>query len=195
MGLTDSGDFQVNQGDSVRFQVAATDEVGVTGVQLFVDGTPVALDGNNIVELSADQTLDLQGWAIDAAGNVGTTDVILNAIDTSDITPPQVFLDPAAFENSITTFTNVLGYAHDPDGTLDYYSLSVAPTGVEDAEFTEILRIEDTDVESISELGQFDPTTLQNDSYRLRLTAVDQGAHRALSQKSLNEQESPLFIS
>ena len=74
VALTDSGDFQVNQGDSVRFQVAATDDVGVTGVQLFVDDTPVALDGNNTVELSADQTLDLQGWAIDAAGNVGTSE-------------------------------------------------------------------------------------------------------------------------
>ncbi|WP_017659673.1 RHS repeat-associated core domain-containing protein [Baaleninema simplex] len=133
----------------------------------------VLLDANGFARLSAEElgTLDLKAIATDKAGNRGEATLSVEVFDPSDTNPPVVSLDPTVWETPITHFTDVLGTAHDPDGTLDYYSLEVAPAA--GGEFVEFLRVEDTDIEANSTLGEFDPTTLLNDSYRLRLTAAD----------------------
>jgi hypothetical protein len=53
LSLSADETYQANLGDEMRWQVAASDNVGITGLQLFINGDPLALDVNGTAVLTA----------------------------------------------------------------------------------------------------------------------------------------------
>ena len=166
-------------GDEAIFWVEATDNVGVESVSLSVNGISVPLDANGVgrFQTTGLGEFDVEAQATDAAGNVGIAPLeTLTVFGTVDGSAPVVDLFDTAFENNVVTnFTPLLGTIRDTN--LLSYSLEVAPLG--GGEFVEIAGETATNgvlanIEA-GEVGVFDPTLLQNDSYRVRLTATDAG--------------------
>ncbi|MEP1075191.1 putative Ig domain-containing protein [Leptolyngbya sp. PL-A3] len=170
---------QVNVGDSVVLRALATDNVGVEFLTLTVGGQAVALDpsGRATVQLTALGDITAVATAIDAAGNTSTSVQTIRVIDPTDSDFPVVDLtsleNGQPFTTVITNLTDVIGTV--TDDNLQFYTLSIAPAA--GGEFREIYR--GTSVVNGGFLGTFDPTTLQNDSYILRLSATDTGGRTA----------------
>ena len=172
--------FEADLGTEVSFQVLATDDVGVENLQLFVDDAPVQLDASGIatVTLASVGTLSARAVATDAAGNQGDAAVLVLALDPSDNEGPQVSLDISRIEDGVITApTDIFGTVSDDN--LEFYTLEVAPLDGS-APFVEIAR--GTDEVAANVLGEFDPTTLLNDSYVLRLTARDAGGNVSIAE-------------
>ncbi|NER35197.1 MAG: DUF4114 domain-containing protein [Oscillatoria sp. SIO1A7] len=163
------GKFEVPLGSQVTFFTNATDDVGVEGLQLFVDGSPVTLDRNGVGVASASTlgTLNARAVAVDAAGNQGEDTLEIRVYDPSDTSAPFVELSDAISEDLVTEPKEIVGTVSDPN--LDYYVLEVAPAA--GGEFVELFR--GTSSITNGSLGTFDPSVLQNDTYILRLSAFD----------------------
>lgn len=81
----------------------ASDNVGVVGVQFFLDGTPLGPEDLtapysvtwNTTTVS-DGTYTLTARARDAAGNIGTSPPVLVDVFNSDTTPPTVVITSPA---------------------------------------------------------------------------------------------------
>jgi len=99
--------------------------------------------------------------------------------DPSDTVGPQVSLDISQIEDGVITApTDILGTV--TDDNLEFYTLSVAPVDGS-APFVEIAR--GTDEVAANVLAEFDPTTLLNDSYVLRLMARDAGGNVVITEE------------
>lgn len=153
----------------VTITVQAVDNVRVEQITLTVDGAPVVLDPADraVITASAVGVMTIEATAIDAAGNVGTTETQLFVSDPSDVQAPTVVIESPQNEALITGPTDVIGTVNDDN--LAFYMLEVAP--FVGGEFVEIAR--GTETLSSGVLGTFDPSVLANDVYRLRLTAQD----------------------
>lgn len=160
-------------GDQVSFQVRATDNRGVTGLQLMLDGSPLTLNRNGIatVTLNLAGTVNLVATAYDAAGNQGQATLNLPVIDSTDNTAPIINLAAINGDQPLTTFTDIIGSVSDDN--LLYYSLAIAPLG--STNFQEFYRA--TNTVSADTLGTLDPSLLLNDTYTVRLTAEDAGGN------------------
>ncbi|MHB8956341.1 MAG: putative Ig domain-containing protein [Pirellulaceae bacterium] len=162
-------------GQTIDVVVLATDDVGVESILLTVAGTPVPLDINGRAVLAAEQvgSFEIVASAVDAAGNEGEATATLTVIDPSVVGDPLVALVRPTTDGVITGPIAVIGTADDPD--LLYYTLSVAPFG------TTMFREIGHGTSSVigSALGTFDPSLLSNDSYVLRLYAMDAGGNDA----------------
>ena len=177
------GQFQADINSTVLFQAWATDNVGVTGLQLLVNNTPVAVDVNGIANVTFAQLgrIELKAIATDAAGNVGEATATVDVYDFSDVDAPTVSLDLSSIEDNIVTAPfDIIGTINDDN--LDYYVLEVRPAdGV--GEFREIFRSSSPVTDGV--IATFDPTTLANDAYTLRVTAVDTGGNFARSEETV----------
>ncbi|NEP10260.1 MAG: DUF4114 domain-containing protein [Symploca sp. SIO2C1] len=164
---------QVDVGNSVTLRASATDNVGVEFLTLTVNGTPVALDaqGRATVQLDAVGTIEAVVTATDAAGNSSSTTQSIVVIDPTDTEAPVVELisleGGTPFTTPITAPTDIIGTVSD-DNLLSY-TLSVAPLAGGD--FVEIAS--GTNPVTDGFVADFDPSVLQNDTYRLRLSATD----------------------
>jgi RHS repeat-associated protein len=160
-------------GSPETFLVNATDNVGVASLALTINGNPVPLDSSGRVTLIAQPAGDytVVASASDAAGNTGLASTTLSVIDTSDVSAPTVDVTSPTDGAVITAPVDVIGTAS--DANLLYYTLSVGL--VSGGPFTEIFRGTTSVTNGV--LGQFDPSGLANDSYILRLTAVDAGGN------------------
>jgi RHS repeat-associated protein len=168
-------------GTPVTFVVTATDNVGVTGRGLTINGTPVALNAAGQVTLVAQPAGDyaIVASASDAAGNTGLASTTLSVIDPSDAVPPEVDITAPADGAVISAPVDVVGTA--TDANLISYVLEIAPS--DGGPFTEFAR--GTTPVSNGVLGKFDPTGLANDSYVLRLTATDTGGNVSQVQQTI----------
>ncbi len=161
---------EITLGDPCTMRVTAVDNVGVVSRSLTINGNPVALDanGNVLHYIEAGGLYVMVATASDAAGNVGTAEGLLIVYDTTpDPDAPMVEISSPENGDVVTCIIDVLGTVS--DNNLLYYTLEVART--DDGIFTEIAR--NTATLSDGVLGSFDPTVFANDSYYLRLTAVD----------------------
>jgi RHS repeat-associated protein len=118
--------------------------------------------------------------ATDAAGNTGQAKATLLVFDPTVTGAPTVALTGPADGAVLTAPTDVTGTAS--DAHLLYYTLSVAPFG--STSFTEIGR--GTGSVTGGVLGKFDPSLLANDSYILRLDAVNTGGIEASTQVTVS---------
>ncbi|MHB8954831.1 MAG: putative Ig domain-containing protein [Pirellulaceae bacterium] len=166
----------------VTLAVSATDNVQVTAVGLTINGTPVALDSQGRVTLLASPVgqYSIVASAWDVAGNTGLASTVLTVRDTSDVEAPVVDLISPANGAVISSAVDVIGTVQ--DANLLYYTLSVARDG--GGLFTEIFR--GTNAVTNGVLGQFDPSGLANDSYVLRLEAVDSGGNVSYIDQTVN---------
>ncbi len=166
----------VNINEVVNIHVQAADGVGVSKRTLLVDGQPVVLDINGGVALKLTHAGDiaLVATATDAFGNVATASGDVLVVDPTDIAAPIVHITSPTGGSRITSLANVIGTV--ADSNLLFYTLSFAPADGS-AAFKEIFR--GTTNVTNAKLGTFDPTLLANDTYILRLDAVNAGGHEA----------------
>jgi YD repeat-containing protein len=171
-------------GDDLFFQALATDNVGIKNLQLFINNTPVAIDGNGLVQLKAQQPGAIIAKAIvtDLAGNQTETSTTIQVRNPADTDAPQIDLDLSGITNGvITAATQIRGTVTDTN--LDYYVLEVAPLDGS-VPFKEVFR--GTGVVTNGVLGNFDPSLLQNDSYILRLSAFDTNGQGTTTEQTLS---------
>jgi hypothetical protein len=161
-------------GDLVAVQVQAVDNVGVTKLTLTVNGQPVALSPTGSYTLTAANlgTVNLVASATDASGNIGSDSDSVLVYDATDPDAPEVSLLTPTDGSDVTAPTEVIGRVVDTN-LLDW-TLTVEPY-----DFSAPPRIigHGTDPVYDTVVGTFDPTLLENGSYRVRLTARDLGNH------------------
>ncbi|NJO28117.1 MAG: RHS famlily protein, partial [Richelia sp. SL_2_1] len=173
----------INKGENVTFQARATDNIGVAGLQLLINDNPVVIDANGLFTVENAVAGTLRGIAIatDAAGNTGQATFNVDVVDTSDVNAPTVSFSLDVPEDGIVTApTDIIGTISD-DGDIDYYTIEVAP--VAGGQFKEILRVDNPDAVTDGVLGKFDPSLLQNDSYRVRLSVYDTGGNGTFAEE------------
>ena len=177
------GQYQADLNSSVPFQVRATDNVGVTGLQLLVNNNPVKVDANGIADVTFDKlgTVELKALAYDAAGNIGSAITTVEIFDSSDVDAPTVSIDLGEIEDNIVTAPIEITGTVDDDN-LAYYVLEIAPADGE-GEFVELYRNETSVSNGV--LATFDPSTLANNAYTLRIRAVDNGGNFATSEETV----------
>jgi RHS repeat-associated protein len=170
-------------GETISFQVNATDNVGIKSKQLLVNNQAVALDSNGvgIYQVTSLGVVTATAIATDVNGNSSNANTTVNVIDPTDVEAPTVKLDLSSITNGIITGrTDIKGTV--TDNNLDYYALEVARLGTDD--FKEVFR--GTGVVTSSVLGKFDPSLLENDSYRVRLSAFDKGGQISSIEDEIN---------
>ncbi len=150
-----NGEYQAELNSTIPFQVTATDNVGVTGLQLFANNLEDDITTGNQIEIVNNQAIQLDRYGIgnitfdelgtyqltaygyDEAGNVGEYIITVEVFDGSDVTAPVVSLDLTGIENNtITAPTDIIGTIDDDN--LNYYSLEIATADSD--EFVEIFR-------------------------------------------------------
>lgn len=193
----------VEIGNPVVAFANVTDDVGVELIEYYIDGVAVAREPNGILDylFTTAGNYEIKVVATDASGNVGqasaqqtvTGGTVTDLDGEGD--PPQLTFESLLTQSGeviqiagglarrtieITNLTQVFATITDEDNNLTSYTLSYAPRG---EAFIDILRVESPLGETLSPLdnaniGTFDPTTLANGSYTLRLTAQDAGGNR-----------------
>ena len=154
-------------------RVIASDDVGLTDVELQVDGQTVELaaDGTARVYFSAPGKGRLEAVATDAAGNRGTAVGRVNMRsgedDGSGNPAPVVAITSVQSGDEVRGIVDLSGTASSPD--FAEYTLSYRR--MDQADSTTILR-RTTPVTDAS-LGRWDTTLLENDQYVLRLEVAD----------------------
>jgi YD repeat-containing protein len=157
-------------GETISFQVQATDNVGIKSKQLLINNQAIALDSNGVGTYKVTTAGIVTATAIvtDINGNTSTANTTTNIIDPTDIEAPTVKLDLSGITSGIITGrTDIKGTVTDTN--LDYYTLEIARFGTDN--WQEVFRGTNSITDGV--LGKFDPSLLENDSYRVRLTAYD----------------------
>ncbi|MGL6073447.1 MAG: FG-GAP-like repeat-containing protein [Fimbriiglobus sp.] len=157
-----------------RVRITVTDDVGVTGIRVLLDGVPVGLDANNsfTVPYTAPGNGRIEVFAVDAAGNEGRA---LNRISMRtglENDPNNAPGEPTAVLDvvegaTVGGFVRIRGTATSPD--FERYTLSYRRQ--DQASFTTIAT--GTTAVNNGELGVWDTTLLENDGYTLRLVVTD----------------------
>ncbi|HUP82468.1 MAG TPA: putative Ig domain-containing protein [Pirellula sp.] len=156
--------------ETLELLITATDNTHVKAIDVTVDGKAIALDsrGRASLLMSKVGSLQIVATATDDTGNVGrqTKDVLV--IDTTVTDAPEVYVTVPAENSTITAPTDVIGTVKDP--TLISWKLEVIASDGTTKQFAS-----GTNQVTNAKLGTFDPTLLQNDSYIIRLTALNRG--------------------
>jgi YD repeat-containing protein len=175
-------------GETVLAQVRAVDNVGVTGLELTVNGQIVPLSSGAIAAFTASGSaegdwMELLATARDAAGNVGTSTARVRVIPTEGWGIPEesdlAITSPAA-DATVTTFTDVIGTAS--VRSFREYRLLYRPADGDT--FTQFAS--GTAAVRDGKLGTFDPTALSNDTYVLRLEVEDQSGGVTSIEQNVN---------
>ncbi len=175
------------QGDTVRFRIMATDNVGVVSMNLTLGGQPLVLDSGGFATsvMAAPGVYPLVGTATDAAGNVGTWGPFdIRVFDPGDQSSPVVTIlspDPAQPNTTITYLTEIRGSV--TDDNLEFWSLDFARA--DKVNLDQLVSAEGDDFAGWTNiasgrtnvgpavLGTFDPTVLLNGPYVIRLMGQD----------------------
>ena len=158
----------IDVGTSLTVLATAVDNVGVDTLALAIGGNPVVLDGTGRATTTMNTVglFDVTVTATDAAGNVGVGTIEVAVLDPYDVEAPALTITSPGPGDEVTAPIDVIGSVQDDN--LDYYTLSVAPfdggPSVEIATGT-------APVDGV--LGRFDPSSLANGTYTLRLYAID----------------------
>ncbi len=176
---------QVDVGETVTITVNAVDNTSIDNLVFFVDGVATSLNGNGQTQLTIEQigAVELVASATDIAGNTTTVNETILGIDSSDTNAPQVSINNLENGDVITAPTDIIGSVI--DNNLTAYRLEIAPIG--SSNFTEIARGSNSVTDDV--LGEFDPSTLLNDSYILRLVAEDAGGNQSVEQINVSVAE------
>ena len=162
----------------VTLTVVANDDQGIGSLDVSVSGTPVPLDASGVGVYSSPTAGDFVAEVI--ATDVGGNQATASADFTVAAEPPFVQITSPPPGNRVTSPTQIRGTV--TDGNLDFYTLSYALFGTTD--FTEFAR--GTAPVVTGQLGTFDPTLLQNDTYTIRLEAVDTSGNRTAVQQEID---------
>jgi fibro-slime domain-containing protein/RHS repeat-associated protein len=197
-----TNDANVDIGSSVVVRVLATDNVGIDGLTLDVDGVSVPLNaaGEATVPTTVLGTIVLRGRATDRSGNLGeklgsiqvvnsgseqqppTNDPTLPANPgpaPGDIKPPLVSITSPEIGASVTNIVPIIGTIDDPENHLWYWRTYYARLDLIDVNSIDL---SDPDLVQIAqgtnevlnaEIAKFDPTKVDNDAYVILVAAFD----------------------
>ena len=162
-------------GQQVTITVTATDNVGVTDVQLTINDAPVTLV-NGQAEFQPGQPgfFIARAMATDAAGLTGTDEVTIAVASPGDTEPPVAFLDETDCPD-VTDRYSITGQAADSCGV--QYKLATRLQGTDDWDVI----AEQTGNDFSGELGVFDPSTRPNGVYEILLSVKDPAGNVAVA--------------
>jgi RHS repeat-associated protein len=174
-----TGNNPLNMGDTETFMVLSSDNVGVVDRTLTVtnnttgNSTHVGLDGSGqgSLTISTPGLYTATATATDDAGNTGTATQTLHVVDPTNVNPPTVTITSPTDQASVTAPTDIVGTVTD-DRPGVTYTVTVIPVGGGTA-----TQIGSGGAVSNGVLAHFDPTLLENGSYDIEVTAVDDGGN------------------
>jgi RHS repeat-associated protein len=178
----------INIGETINFQILATDNVEVKSLSLTANGTVLNLNPNspngqvNTATFIGQQAgvYQIIGTATDAAGNVDTEAIEVRVIDPSDTEAPLIEIDKTnlqATQGIISEPTNIIATV--TDNNLEFYRVEIAPVdainldnlGENDPDY--LLLTEGNSNITNQQVATLDPRLLANGSYFVRITAFD----------------------
>ena len=160
--------FPVLPGQQVLLHVAASGFIDIASLNLVVDGQTLALDSQGRVRFNAGGPgkITIIATATDKDGNVGTITKELKVRNPADTQAPVVSLDISQLGQKISVPTDLLGQVSDLN--LDSWTLEIAHFN------TETFSVLASGGAPVSgSLIRFNPDTIENGFYRLRLRAID----------------------
>ncbi len=156
-------------GGTLTLTALASDEVGVSSLEVTIDGAPAQLDENGQLDFSSSSpgVHTVVVTAVDASGNVSTKTLLVGVQDAGDTTPPVVAISTPAKDAEATYLQAIVGTASDPN--LMGYTLEQRRIG--ESSWTQVAQ----GYQSVQDgaLGTLDATLLRDGYYELRLTAHD----------------------
>jgi YD repeat-containing protein len=160
--------FPAKPGQSVLVHVAASSLAPITGLMLTIGGQPVALDsqGRATYTPTSPGRIAIAATATDGDGFVGQAAAVLKVLDPNDQVAPGLAFSPQLANARLTTASAVVGTVSSTN--LDSWVLDFAPVG--SSTFTALAQ---GNAPITGNLATFDPTTVSNGPYVLRLTATD----------------------
>jgi len=175
-----------NPGQMIQLQVLATDNVGVAGRTLTIDGVIYTLDaqGRTTFTSNAPGLFTALATATDTSGNVGTATLDLRYFDPTDNTAPVITITSPVSGITVSYLTDVIGSIFDQN--LATWRVDVAPIAeLSLQQFDGIITGFDAPSSAYrtiatgnsnianAKLATFDPTILRNDEYVIRVYAED----------------------
>jgi len=167
------GPYQGNINEAIIFDGSASYDLNLDSLTYtwnFGDGaTGTGANPTHTYVTAGTYTVSLT--VTDPDGLTDSNTASVRVIDPADITPPDAVIEAPAPQAVITAPVAVVGTVADTD--LASWKLEYAHQG--DSRYT-LLASGNSEVQA-GELGTFDPTTLMNGFYVLRLTATDLNGH------------------
>lgn len=155
-------------GDVVTVVPMASDNVRVASLTLTVNGQAVSLtNGSYSFTASTSGIVTIVATAVDASGNTTTATSRLRIADPNDVTAPHISLTSPTSNATVSYLTDITGTIADPD--LAYYRVEYS---LVNANEWHLITQSNTPVVN-GTLATFDPTLLPNDTYTIRIVAVD----------------------
>ncbi|WP_287726274.1 putative Ig domain-containing protein [Microcystis sp. M061S2] len=178
----------INIGQSINFQVRATDNIEVKTLTLTANTTPLTLNPNspngqiNTATFVGQKAgvYQIIATATDAAGNQDTETIEVRVLDPSDTKAPVVEINKTNLEATqgiIKSPTDII--ATITDDNLEFYRVEIAPIeavdlsniGENDPDYT--LLTKGTQNVTNQQVANLDPRLLANGSYLIKITAFD----------------------
>jgi len=158
-------------GTPVRVTAAATDKVGVSSIEITVDGAPVTMGVPvTIIDTAGYAAGSRHAVAVtarDISRNAATATATFGILDPADTAAPKVSITSPAADAAVTSPVDIIGTVSDTN--LFEYTLAYAPAGTNS--FTVFARGNRPVTAGV--LGRLDPTLMRNGVYDIILTAVD----------------------
>ncbi|QEL14866.1 fibro-slime domain-containing protein [Limnoglobus roseus] len=173
---------RVNAGQPTTIRVFASDNVGVTGRTLTVNGSTVALDANGTATFtpSAAGVVSFVATATDLAGNSASATGGLSVSDPTDLVAPTVTITGPEDGAVVSYLTNITGTVSDVN--LVEYTVQVSRF---DANEWRTVYTGTTPVTD-GVLATLDPTLLDSDTYAVRVTATDVNGRQTTKEFTLD---------
>ncbi|MFM6643375.1 MAG: putative Ig domain-containing protein [Microcystis panniformis] len=178
----------INIGQSINFQVRATDNIEVKTLTLTANKTPLTLNPNtpngqiNTATFVGQKAgvYQIIATATDAAGNQDTETIEVRVLDPSDTKAPVVEINKTNLEATqgiIKSPTDIIATV--TDDNLEFYRVEIAPIeavnlsniGEDDPDYT--LLTKGTKNVTNQQVASLDPRLLANGSYLVKITAFD----------------------
>ncbi|WP_287699209.1 putative Ig domain-containing protein [Microcystis sp. M046S2] len=178
----------INIGESINFQVRATDNIEVKTLTVTANKTPLTLNPNtpngqiNTATFVGQKAgvYQIVATATDAAGNQDTETIEVRVLDPSDTKAPVIDINKTNLEATqgiIKSPTDII--ATITDDNLEFYRVEIAPIeavdlsniGENDPDYT--LLTKGTQNITNQPVATLDPRLLANGSYLVKITAFD----------------------
>jgi len=163
-----------NVNDSVSFYVQASDNIGVAGMSLTINGQAVALDAAGVSTFVfttvGEHTIIATAW--DEAGNTTQKEMILRVANPSDRTAPTLSWN-VSNKAVIKDLFNITGTATDASSLTWTLSLSHV-----DSDYAQVFASGEQNIQN-GLLGTIDPSMWPNGSYILGFEAVDSNGNKS----------------
>ena len=174
-----SSETLIDIGNSVSFQIEATDQEGIDSVEFFVNGVSTSIDGNGTAVATFDNSgvFEAVATATDTDGNTISRNLTIRVFDPTDTTGPTVEIVSPEIGSEVTYLVDVVATVADEN--LEFYRVEFARTS--EVDLTN-LAADDADYQligsgdqSVSEqiVATFDSSVLANDAYVIRVIAQD----------------------